>query len=180
MRANYSHKKIVIYEDTLVILGYTPLQKLFYSLKIVGLIFIMVILVFKNILHPLFIPALFIPAIFTFWNFLKLPANFFHIKMSKTSDGIQINKTFFPYKDLLFLSIREKDNYSMIRLEAKRRHILFANEKILLMGLDGFESALSHAYQLRDFIGRDLRINQITMGAAATTLWRGYTNSKDK
>ncbi|MBK7763370.1 MAG: hypothetical protein IPI46_08340 [Bacteroidetes bacterium] len=129
---------------------------------------------YTELVNPLILLAILFSLIFTFKEFLKLPANFFDIVMVKSLEGVIINKTLFKYEDLIFLSFRENENYSVIRLEAKRKNILFANDLKLIAGLDSFDRALTLSRQLRNFISLDLKINHITMGFAAPRLWRGY------
>ena len=103
---------------------------------------------------------------FQFRDFIFLPMIFFRITLRKHPHGLVINGKLMRFDDMLFLSLREKDAYRVIRLEAKRSNILFSNEKVLKTKCKNFDEALAVCQQLRNFIHPDLRINHIKAGYA--------------
>ncbi len=166
---------VFIFQDhTLTIKGFSLSRKLFFISKVFILLFIIGFCVYRQFVNPFIVLAFLFPIIFTFKGFLRIPVNFFDIVIVKSPDGLFINKKFFPFEDLIFLSIRESEEYGVIRLEAKRKNILFENQKTLVANIESFERAVSLSRQLRDFISLDLKINNITMGFSAPRLWRGY------
>lgn len=88
-----------------------------------------------------------------------------------------MNRKKMPFDDMLFLSIREKDNYKIIRLEGKRKNILRANEKILKTDCKNFEEAYLLCRSIRDFINPELKINNIKIGSGSSANIAGGMSS---
>lgn len=86
------------------------------------------------------------------------------ITIRKHPDGIWINKRLMPFDEMLFLSLRERDDYAVIRLEGKRETMLKANETVLKTNCRDFEHAYHFCSELRAFIHPELRINHIKIG----------------
>lgn len=61
----------------------------------------------------------------------------------------------------MFLSFHEDEMCQVIRLEGKRKNILFPNQAILYIDCAGFEDALDKCRSIRDFIDPALKINYI-------------------
>lgn len=108
------------------------------------------------------------------FHFFKFPANFNPIILKKDIPYFYIGKKKINFEDLLFLSLREKDAYRVIRLEAKRENILISNEIKLFTNCKNFEEALYLCRQVRDFIDPNLKINHITIGNSEVN--SGYGN----
>ena len=100
----------------------------------------------------------------SFSHILFAPSVFFNIRITKVDDGILINRKKMLTEEMLFLSIREKDAYKVIRLEAQRRNIIKANEKVLKTDCIDFEDAYRMCCSLRDFMNPALKINHIKIG----------------
>jgi hypothetical protein len=167
----------IYYNDSLIINGLTRKQQVSYLLKI-GMPFLILFSVyFWGYLFFEFALVIGIILFTTLRHFLPFPANFFGIIIKKQDGNLWINKKVIPYEDLLFLSLREKDFYKIIRLEAKRKNILIANEKILASDCEGFEDALSLCREIKSFIDPNLKINNIKIGTGRANNYGDYTSS---
>lgn len=97
------------------------------------------------------------------WSRLRFPANFRTLKLRKDQEFIYVNKKALPLEELLFLSFHETEAYAIIRLEARRKNILFPKEAKLMSDCSGFEEALQLCREIRDFIDPDLKINHVML-----------------
>jgi hypothetical protein len=91
------------------------------------------------------------------------PVTLRKIVISKNDAILRLNSKQMPLDSLLFLSVREKENYLIIRLEATRKNIMFANEKMLYTGCSNLDESLAICRQIRDFIDPVLKINVVMM-----------------
>lgn len=87
---------------------------------------------------------------------------FDHIKIENHNNYILINQKKIEKDNLLFLSFKEDESCKVIRLEAKRKHILIPNEKKLYIHCRNFEEAYKICLDIQDFIDKQLKINYIT------------------
>jgi hypothetical protein len=100
--------------------------------------------------------------------FLKhQPIVFNDITIKKNEHGCSINNKIIDVEKLLFLSIRQKDGYKIIRLEMVRKHILLANEFILFSDVENLEQGIHLCKQIKQFIHPDLKINVIKIGSSS-------------
>jgi hypothetical protein len=76
-----------------------------------------------------------------------------------SQDGLMVNDKFYEWEKVLFISMRERENYSMLRIELVRKSIMVPNEIIVLTNLEGYEHALAEARKLKQILGSQLRIN---------------------
>jgi hypothetical protein len=84
-----------------------------------------------------------------------------HIVLTSHSTHLVVGSKKYLWDDILFLSIREDENYANIRLEAKRKHILIKNESVIIIGKSSLEDAIANCKQVSDFFDKKLKINQI-------------------
>lgn len=159
----------IYFNDTLIIEAISIKKKVLYFVAYFVPLCILIILYTLGFIpyYLIFIIAIFLW--YTYKTFLTFPANFTRIILSKYEYGIQINHKRIPFEDLLFLSIREDELYKQIRIEAKRKNILFSNEKILFSHCKNFEHAISLCRELKKFIDPNLKINQIKIGSARSS-----------
>ncbi|MCC7029478.1 MAG: hypothetical protein IT257_04165 [Chitinophagaceae bacterium] len=101
---------------------------------------------------------------YSFRPFIFKPMVFSAITLRKHPEGLLIGQQLMRFEDMLFLSLRERDHYAVIRLEGKRDTMLKANETILKTDCRSFEEACDFCLQLRAFIHPGLRINHIKIG----------------
>ncbi|MGC4057275.1 MAG: hypothetical protein QM743_04020 [Chitinophagaceae bacterium] len=101
--------------------------------------------------------------VISFRRLYMLPADFRPIVISLNEDMVQVNKKGFPAEEILFLSFRQIEDYRIVRLEARRKHILFAREAILKTNCSGVEEALAFCRSIRDFIDPELKINHMRL-----------------
>lgn len=157
--------KFITHQNVLTIKGMSFREKLFYVFKICLLILGMAIFLWLNQLKAnLIFLCLAIPQLIAFRRFLFIPEGFSDIVIIKKEDKLLVNKQSFEYDELLFLSMKEFEQYHIIRLEAERDSILFANEKILIHQRMDYDTCLGYCRFIRDFISPDLKINDMTMG----------------
>jgi hypothetical protein len=102
------------------------------------------------------------------------------ITINANENGCNINNKQIDTEKLLFLSIREKDDYKIIRLEMVRKNILIANEQILFTDVDSLEDGIRLCRIIKQFIHPDLRINQIKIGSGGASMYNpGGNRNRD-
>ena len=169
----------ILFNNSLTIKGIPYSRRLIYvACWLIPIIAIVIFMLQSSPKENLILCIILIPVLTTFRPLIKPPPLFFDIIMSKQQDHLLVNGKKFYYEDLLFLSFKEAEGYRIIRLEAKRRNILFAHEKILITQSNSLEESLSLARQLRDFISPDLKINHVTMGESAPSVYYGYFGNR--
>lgn len=157
--------KFITHNNVLTIKGMSLQEKLWYVCKICIIILaIVVFLLLNHFKTNLILLCLAIPQLITFRRFLFIPDGFTDTVIIKKADEVLINGKSFEYDKLLFLSMKESEQYHIIRLEARRDAILFANEKILIHQRMDYDTSLSYCRFIRDFISPDLKINDVTIG----------------
>jgi hypothetical protein len=80
------------------------------------------------------------------------PARATMLNLCSTENGLLIDNKLLPWDKVLFLSFRQAEGCTMLRLELVRRNILFANEHVLYAGCRSYE----HALELGKFVKQHL------------------------
>jgi hypothetical protein len=162
--------KLIFQNECLLIPNLASSEDHFFVIKLIGFLSMMVIPVclgmYLFVHHFVISISIFIISIpcayfiYSYW-FKREPIA--QLTIRKVTNYIQLNQKKILFDDLLFLSIRESENYRIIRLEAKRKNIVFANEVIITSNCDSLDEAVSLCRQIRDFIDVNLKINMVEM-----------------
>ena len=165
-------------DEKLLIPGLSKTGKIIYVLSLFLPLFLLSILVIFFNLALIYALIILVFLGITYRQFVFYSYNFRTTIISKTPDGILINNKKILFEDFLFLSLREKDFYKIIRFEAKRNNILVANEKILKTNCKNYEHALLVCKGIRDYIHPSLKINNIKVGYVPSRF--GSKNAKGR
>lgn len=158
----------IIYLHNKLILPPTESKSKYYTFLTGFFIFLtlsMVVICFvldANIYVSLFVFLLQLPLFFLVKDYWLGASRHKQIIIEKFMTHLQINRKKMIWEDLMFLSIREKELYNIIRLEAKRKNMLIANEVVLINNCASFDEAVHLCRQFRDFIDPNLKINVAT------------------
>jgi len=152
-------------ENVLVIPGLSVKSRIMYTIRwLIVLITFGLSCLLPILYNIVVVLVLILPVVSTFWYKFKFPANYWPLTIIRSGTTLQVGKRNFQFEDLLFLSFKEDEFYSVIRIEAKRKSILFSNEVQLMNNCSGFEEALSYCRQIRNFIDPNLKINYMRRG----------------
>lgn len=168
--------KFITIDNSLIIPALPMRNKLIYILVNVLPVLTVILFWYFQFISTQMTIVILIFIISILFHFYKFPANFNPIILRKDFPFFYIGKKKINFDDLLFLSLREKDAYRIIRLEAKRENILISNEIKLFSNCKNFEEALYLCRQVRDFIDPNLKINHITIGNSAVNSGGGGSN----
>jgi hypothetical protein len=165
MEANY-----IIVGNNLVIKKDNNFTIFFYLIPFMLPLVIIIFLYFFSIFNVGILLLILCCSYVFIFSFGHIPPKLKDITIQQNTDFLIINQQKIEYNQLLFLSIREKDDYKIIRLEAVRKNILIPNEFVLFNEISSLEEGIILCKKIKKFIHQDLKINVIKIGNGGASI----------